>query len=77
VIRSAAGCYARDRLLGYTRQLTSRFRPSPVSTWLARAGLPAWLMPLVPRLIDVPLLARHLVLDRMFLQAHTPALHRA
>jgi len=67
-ILEARGRYTRDRLTPYAERLRARFGMGRVSQWLSRAlpersasGIGRWL-------IREPRLARHLLLDRWFLQ---------
>jgi flavin-dependent dehydrogenase len=71
-IIDARGHYTRDRLESYERRLRDRFG-SPRGP-LSRAIPPAVARRLFPRLIGVPWIVRHVVLERWFLHSNVAAL---
>ncbi len=73
VIVAAMGDYSRDRLALYERLLRRRFSGARGSHLLAPI-VTAIAGRLLPRLLSTPWCARHLVLDRWFLNAHQAAL---
>jgi flavin-dependent dehydrogenase len=72
----AAGTYTRRRLEPYAADLRSRFGSSQLSR-LASDAIPQHLsMAIARKLLESPWFVRHLVIDRWFLHAQLPALHR-
>lgn len=73
-ILEADGRYTRERLDLYERQLRVRFGGNRSRSRIARAIVPAIAPRVLPRLLGVRWFTRHLVLNRWFLNAHTPAI---
>jgi geranylgeranyl reductase family protein len=66
--------YGADALEPYAVHLRARFGTSPGSRLLSHTVPARVLAPVARTLLKVPVLVRHLVLNRWFLHAHQPAL---
>jgi flavin-dependent dehydrogenase len=72
-IIEAGGCYPRERIESYERRLAERYG-SGSHTYASKTVVSAVASRLLPRVLGIPWVVRHLVLDRWFLHARDPAL---
>jgi flavin-dependent dehydrogenase len=73
-IVNAGGRYTLDRLAPYQDELLRRFCSKPLARAMSRAIPPVIAARVARSLFDMPWFVRHLVLDRWFLHAQTPAI---